>query len=89
MNISIAPEFEKFVNSKIEAGEYCSAGEVVSDALRLLAERDELRQIRIRKLNQEIQVGLDQVERGEVVSAEEAKEHMKIFKQQFLSTPRE
>lgn len=83
MNISISPEFEQFVNSKTAAGVYGSAGEIVNIALRLFVQHDELRQIRIRKLNQKVQIGLDQVARGEVVSAEESKERMdklKFFK---------
>ena len=75
MNISIAPEFEQFINSKIKAGVYSSADEMVNDALRLLAERDEHRQSRIKKLNQEIERGL------EVISEEESKSRIdKLFK---------
>ena len=85
MNISIAPEFENFVNAKLESGVYGSASEMVGDALRLLAERDELRRIRIEKLNNEIQLGLDDVANGRVISGEESKERMAIFKQQFLN----
>lgn len=85
MNISIAPEFENFVNEKLASGVYSSVGEMVGDALRLLAERDELRQIRIAKLNQEIQIGLDDVANGRVITAEESKRRMAVFKQQFLN----
>lgn len=85
MNISIAPEFENFVNAKLASGVYGSASEMVGDALRLLAERDELRQIRIAKLNHEIQLGLDDVANGRVITAEESKQRMAVFKQQFLN----
>lgn len=87
MNVSIAPEFENFVNSKIEDGVYASVSELVGDALRLLAERDELRRMRIEKLNHEIQLGLDDVASGKVITAEESKKRMVIFKQQFLNNP--
>ncbi len=85
MNISITPELEKFVHSRVSSGMYQSASELFREALRLLAERDELRKKRLEKLNQEIQVGLDQAKRGNLISAEESKKRMVTFKQQFLS----
>ena len=85
MNISITPELEKFVHSKVSSGMYQSASELFREALRLLAERDELRKKRLEKLNQEIQVGLDQAKLGKFISPEESKKKMATFKQQFLS----
>lgn len=87
MNIHIAPEFENFVNAKLESGAYSTAGEVIGDALRLLAERDEFHCMRLKKLNQEIQIGMDQAERGEIISAEESRKQMAAFKQQFSNSP--
>jgi DNA-damage-inducible protein J len=46
---------------------------------------EQTRKIRIEKLNQDIQIGLDQAERGEMISADETKKRMKLFKQQFLN----
>lgn len=81
MNISMTPELERFVQAKVQSGMYLSASEVVRDALRLLAEQDEIRQKRIEALNREIQIGLDQAARGEFVSAEESEEEMeKLYK---------
>jgi antitoxin ParD1/3/4 len=40
MNVSITPELERFVASRVASGRYQSASEVVRAALRLL-ERDE------------------------------------------------
>jgi antitoxin ParD1/3/4 len=59
MNISLTPHFENLVKSKVESGLYNSASEVMRDALRLLEERDSLRQIRIDELRREIQKGID------------------------------
>jgi antitoxin ParD1/3/4 len=61
----MTPELENLVNAKINSGKYQSASEVVREALRLLAERDELRRKRVEELDQEIQIGLDQAARGE------------------------
>jgi antitoxin ParD1/3/4 len=84
MNISITPELEKLVNTKVESGMYQSASEVVREALRLLAERDELRRTRRQKLEQDIQAGLDQIARGEILTAQESATRMDAFKKAFL-----
>jgi antitoxin ParD1/3/4 len=41
--IVLLPQLAKFVAEKVESGRYTSAGEVVREALRLLAERDHAR----------------------------------------------
>jgi antitoxin ParD1/3/4 len=50
MNVSLTPELEQLVAEKVESGMYPSASEVVREALRLLKERDELRQARLEEL---------------------------------------
>ena len=43
MNVSLTPELERFVQSKVENGRYNSASEVVREALRLLEEHEKAR----------------------------------------------
>lgn len=38
--VSLGGHFENFVANQVESGRYCSASDVVLDALRLLEERD-------------------------------------------------
>lgn len=71
MTVSLTPELDDFISSRLDAGRYVSASEVVREGLRLLEEKERLREARLIKLHQEIQVGLDQIEAGEVVDAEE------------------
>lgn len=71
MNVSLTPELEQFVHTKVKSGRYLSASEVVREALRLLEERDRLREIRIETLRQEIAVGVEQRNRGEIFDGEE------------------
>jgi len=71
MNVSLTPELEQYVHSKIKSGRYLSASEVVREALRLLEERDQLRTIRLETLRKEIMVGIEQSDRGEVFDGEE------------------
>ena len=41
MSVSLTPELEQFVSTKVESGRYNSASEVVREALRLLEEQDQ------------------------------------------------
>jgi antitoxin ParD1/3/4 len=59
MNISLTPQLEELVKSKVESGLYGSASEVMRDALRLLDERDRLRALRLEEMRAEIKRGLD------------------------------
>ena len=59
MNISLTPHFEELVKGKVESGLYNSASEVMREALRLLEERDQLRELRLEELRREIQKGID------------------------------
>ena len=65
MNISLTPELEKLVQSKVASGLYNSASEVIRESLRLLHERDQIRELRLQELRAEIRKGVDQLEQGE------------------------
>src|SRR4051812_31036614 len=73
MTITLPPEWERFVTQKVESGQYQTAVEVIREGLRLLRERDDLRQRQIDELRQAIAVGIEQAERGQgkPVSAQE------------------
>ncbi|MCB1183482.1 type II toxin-antitoxin system ParD family antitoxin [bacterium] len=70
MNVSVGKEFEQFVREKVESGNYASASEVVRDGLRLLREKEQLFEARLEAFRNEIQVGLDQLDRGEGLDSE-------------------
>ncbi len=59
MNISLNPHFERLVKGKVERGLYKSVSEVMREALRLLEERDQLRELRLDELRRDIQKGID------------------------------
>jgi antitoxin ParD1/3/4 len=71
MNVSLTPELERWVATKVEAGRYRIASEVVREGLRLLQEREEEHAARMTALRQDIRVGLDELDRGEGVDGEE------------------
>lgn len=55
MNVSLTPELEQYIRTKVDSGRYLSASEVVREALRLLEQKE----IRLEELRVEIQKGLD------------------------------
>lgn len=46
MNISLTPELEKLIEEQVKQGKYSSASEMLGEALRLLWERDRIREKR-------------------------------------------
>ncbi|MBG1260107.1 type II toxin-antitoxin system ParD family antitoxin [Nostoc commune] len=78
MNISLTPELEQLVKDKVISGKYHSVSEVMGEALRLLEERDacgglcqRIRDQRLAELKTKIQVGIEELERGEGIDGEE------------------
>ncbi|MDR3725616.1 MAG: type II toxin-antitoxin system ParD family antitoxin [Terracidiphilus sp.] len=70
MNVSLTPELDRFVASKVESGRYTSASEVVREALRLLEEHDQARAAQLASFNQELGARLTSLDRGESVEPE-------------------
>lgn len=66
MNVSLTPELELIVANKVESGLYNSASEVVREGLRLLQQRDEMREMKLEALRKTIQKGIDDLEAGRV-----------------------
>jgi antitoxin ParD1/3/4 len=64
MNVSLTPELEKWVQSKVETGLYGSSSEVVRDALRLLHQFEFERIRKFDELRSDLQVGLEQLRAG-------------------------
>lgn len=77
MNISLTPELEKFVQGKVDSGLYTSASEVIRESLRLLHTYEDLHQQRLAQLNQAIDVGLVQLEKGHGMAAKDVYQRLK------------
>ncbi len=79
MNISLSKELELLIQEKVKSGRYLSASEVVGEALRLLDERDSLRdssasrvqEARLAELKAKIREGIEELDRGEGIDGEE------------------
>ena len=57
MNISLTPTLEQFVQDKVASGLYNSVSEVIREALRLLASKENISAERINQLNKDIEEG--------------------------------
>lgn len=77
MNVNLTPELEALVQSKVKSGLYNNQSEVVREALRLLAEQDELRRAHLERLRTSLATGLEQADRGELVDGPAAVEAMR------------
>ncbi len=71
MNVHLTQELVQLVQSRVKSGRYGSASEVVRDALRLLADRDELMELRKQELRKKIARGLDSLQSGEGIDGDE------------------
>lgn len=72
MNVHLGASFDQFVADLMKGGYYQTQSEVIRDGLRLLKEREDLKQMRLAELRREIAIGAEQAERGEFVDGPEA-----------------
>ena len=70
MNVNLGPVFDQFVAELLKTGLYQSQSEVLREGLRLLKEREELKQLRLAELRKEIAIGSEEADRGEFVDGE-------------------
>jgi len=62
MNVEVPPRFRPLIEEKVDSGQYADATEVVEAALELMHDADKLASFRAA-----VQVGIDELERGEGV----------------------
>jgi antitoxin ParD1/3/4 len=72
MNVHLTPQLESLVHAKVRDGGYNSASEVVSEALRLMQERDQLIELRKKEIAKQIAEGYESLSKGDGIAAEEA-----------------
>ena len=71
INVSLTPEFEKFVEAEVASGRYQSASEVFREGLRLLQDREEKRKAALDEVRKKVRQGLEAAKRGELFDGEE------------------
>lgn len=62
MNLSLTKELEAWVEARVASGLYRSSSEVVREALRLLREREELKELRRAELRSAIAKGVAELD---------------------------
>jgi antitoxin ParD1/3/4 len=70
MNVSLTPELEQFVQSRVASGLFQTASEVVREGLRLLEEREQARETALSELRAKIRRGMEQADRGELLDGD-------------------
>lgn len=64
-DFALPPDLQQFLQSKVADGGYATEQEVIREALRLLRERDHVRDMRIAQLRAELEPALAALDRGE------------------------
>ena len=68
---ALPPDIREFVDRLLAEGRYQSYSEIVLDGLFLLKDEETLRQAKLAELRAMVEVGLDQLDRGEIARPED------------------
>ena len=71
MNVHLGSVLDEFVADLVKTGYYQTQSEVLREGLRLLKEREEVKQMRMAELRREITAGAEQADRGQFVDGRE------------------
>ena len=71
VNVSLTPELEEFVKSRISSGRYQTASEVVREALRLLERQEKERDEAYERLKEKLERGAAEAECGDLLDGDE------------------
>jgi antitoxin ParD1/3/4 len=71
VNISLTPELDAFLQSRVKSGRYQTTSEVVREALRLLQRQEQEREAAVHQLKAKLERGAGQAERGELIEGDE------------------
>lgn len=71
VNISITPELDAFLQSRVQSGRYQTTSEVVREALRLLERQEQERDEALLQLKAKLQRGADEADRGELLDGDQ------------------
>jgi len=77
VEISLRPELEAYVASKVATGAYASPSEVCEAAIRLLEDQEEERDESLSAFNEELAQRLASLDRAEHVDPEAARERIR------------
>lgn len=70
MEISLTPELERLIQTRIETGRYASASEVIHEALGLLEQKERERERALSEFQNELDRRIASLDRGEGLDGE-------------------
>lgn len=70
MTVTLTPDQEKFIAERMNKAGYSSPEKVLDEGLRLIQAKEEY-QRRLAELRRELQIGIDQISRGEVLNGDD------------------
>ncbi|MBE8167428.1 MAG: type II toxin-antitoxin system ParD family antitoxin [Shewanella sp.] len=80
MHVSLTPELESRVKSKVESGLYNNASEVVREALRFMdLHEDWINELKLSKLREQLKVGVEQLDAGQGIAVNSKAELDQLF----------
>lgn len=65
MDVLLSKELESFVSEQVKRGNYLSTDEVIGEALFLLKQQEQFKEIQREELRKELQKAIDQIKAGE------------------------
>jgi antitoxin ParD1/3/4 len=68
MNVSLTSKLERWIANKVAEGKYQTASEVVREAVRQLADREERRELELARLRRQVDIGLEDICKGRVAA---------------------
>jgi antitoxin ParD1/3/4 len=71
VNVSLTPELEEFVQSRVSSGRYQTASEVVREALRLLERQEKERDEGLERLKEKLRRGATEAGEGKLLDGDE------------------
>jgi antitoxin ParD1/3/4 len=77
VNISLTPELDAFLQSRVKSGRYQTSSEVVREALRLLQRQERERDQAFRQLKAKLDRGAGQAERRELLNGDDVFEELR------------
>jgi len=81
MNVTLSPDAEQYVRTKIASGEYQSPDGIVNEGLRLLQQQENRR----REVDAKVKAGLAQIDAGQSLTSDEAAKERDVRKREILA----
>ena len=88
-NVNLTLHYDKFINSKIESGQYQDANEVLCAGLALLEQKEHEEKQKLERLRSEIQKGIDDYDTGNYITIQNESEHQSLMDQLELDAEAE